>query len=767
MSRPARIARKNRHQRKTDRRPALEPLENRYLLTAAPGSTDPLNLLSSGLCNCPICTGQGLPTDSTSDTSTTPSASSGSLSSLPALSSNPGARAKLVLDFDGDFQATWGAWSNATTPVFDRDGDATTFSDTELLAIQEIWARVAEDYAPFNIDVTTIDPGVLTERVVAHIAIGGNGSWYGSSAGGVAYVGGFYNSAPNVGYVFEDNLSSAKSIADAASHEAGHLFGLSHQSLWSDTTLVSSYNRGNADWAPIMGTGYYSARTTWHNGATNVSSTAYQDDISILAGANNGFGLKADDFGSSISTASSLSLTGGSVNLAGLLGRHDDVDVWQFSTLGGSASFALSVIAVGSNLDATLELRDAGGNLLAIANPGDSWSAGLSMSLTGGTYFLIARSDGSYGNMGQYTLAGSIENATQSPPELSLLVDGQALTSGSLTDVGRIPLGSVVSKTFTVTNTGSGTLTLSLIDPAALPPGFTLVSNFGSTTLDAGQSTQFVIQFSGSELGEYGGLLQLLSNDADEGTFDLSLRGSVEASAIVVDDGSSGWTRSGPWKQVKGQGYGNNYYTLNKANSSQYASWSFSGLAAGEYRVWATWVGASGNTASARYSALEGGSSLASWTVSQRTSASGLAAEGVAWSSLGSVTLSGNQLVIRLANGGSGTLVADAIRVEWIGSGGAAAGSLASAPSDRAALLFDAVHTCASQTHSAATGTKTDAAQLPTTLDEQAMSATSIMERADSFAAEWFGDAEDEEQSELAEFWQSSGADVVEVLLLA
>ena len=72
---------------------------------------------------------------------------------------------KLYLDFDGHFEAQWGSYSNVTTPVFDRDGDPTTFSDAELESIYDIWSRVVEDFAPFNIDVTTVEPPELAPGV--------------------------------------------------------------------------------------------------------------------------------------------------------------------------------------------------------------------------------------------------------------------------------------------------------------------------------------------------------------------------------------------------------------------------------------------------------------------------------------------------------------------------------------------------------------------------------------------------------------------------
>ena len=44
------------------------------------------------------------------------------------------------------------------------DGDLGTFNDTEREQIQSIWQRVAEDYAPFDVDVTTQDPGRRGDR---------------------------------------------------------------------------------------------------------------------------------------------------------------------------------------------------------------------------------------------------------------------------------------------------------------------------------------------------------------------------------------------------------------------------------------------------------------------------------------------------------------------------------------------------------------------------------------------------------------------------
>src|SRR5262245_3314154 len=120
----------------------------------------------------------------------------------PAYSSLPGARATLYLDFDGDFEAQWGSSTNITTPAFDTDNDPTSFSASELAAIHDVWANVAEDYAPFNINVTTVDPGSYPDGVALKVVIGGDGAWCGGG-GGISWPGSCGDpSAPNASFVF-------------------------------------------------------------------------------------------------------------------------------------------------------------------------------------------------------------------------------------------------------------------------------------------------------------------------------------------------------------------------------------------------------------------------------------------------------------------------------------------------------------------------------------------------------------------------------------
>ena len=73
------------------------------------------------------------------------------------LHSNTGASKILFLDFDGH-DLTNTAWSKGTrlvAPPCDWDGNPLSFSDREKGYIKEIHHRVSEDFAPFDVDVTT------------------------------------------------------------------------------------------------------------------------------------------------------------------------------------------------------------------------------------------------------------------------------------------------------------------------------------------------------------------------------------------------------------------------------------------------------------------------------------------------------------------------------------------------------------------------------------------------------------------------------------
>jgi hypothetical protein len=65
-----------------------------------------------------------------------------------------------------------------------------------------------------------------------------------------------------------------------------------------------------------------------------------------------------------------------------------------------------------NNLDARLELRSATGTLIASAAPSTSFGASISTTLAAGSYRLAVASQGSYGDLGQYFVSGTIVPAS-------------------------------------------------------------------------------------------------------------------------------------------------------------------------------------------------------------------------------------------------------------------------------------------------------------------------------------------------------------------
>ena len=50
--------------------------------------------------------------------------------------------------------------------ALDSDGDFTSFNAAEQAAIARIWQRAAEDFAPFDVDVTTEEPATFGPRTI-------------------------------------------------------------------------------------------------------------------------------------------------------------------------------------------------------------------------------------------------------------------------------------------------------------------------------------------------------------------------------------------------------------------------------------------------------------------------------------------------------------------------------------------------------------------------------------------------------------------------
>jgi hypothetical protein len=344
----------------------------------------------------------------------------GVFAQIPQLNSYDPAQATVFIDFDGQY-VTGTPW-NWGGPI---TAQPSGFSSS---AITEIFNRVAEDFRIFNLNITTdstVYAGAPVNKRV-RIIVTPTYQWYGM-AGGVSLVGSFVSGNNTPAWVFSGLLgNSVKSVAEAISHEAGHTLGLQHQSVYkADCSKDYEYGPGQGSgeigWAPIMGVGYYKNLTTWYNGTNAINCSTFQNDINIIAGSPNNFGLRTDDHADTHLSATPITLTTIDFTAEGLVNSATDKDVFQF-TLTDPTNFKLNAIPEnvglsnsGANVDIRVSLLNGAADTIGQYNPTDLLNAGVDSNLNSGTYYLVIEGVGNvnlsdYGSLGYYLVSGTLDN---------------------------------------------------------------------------------------------------------------------------------------------------------------------------------------------------------------------------------------------------------------------------------------------------------------------------------------------------------------------
>ncbi len=331
------------------------------------------------------------------------------------LHSRPNAKATIYLDFDGyvdDYKGNAAAAQKnyIATPKY-----------TNREAISNIWRSVAEDFAIFDVDVTTEEPTIdklvkssaddeiYGKRVVFDPRTG-EGKWY-AGAGGVSGLGAFGFKADRPAFIFG---ATTDNVACQATHEVSHTLGLTHDGgniivpvgsvmlidgKWVEVeeefTIESEYYTGqkvskDCFWYPVMGGVPTRDGADYINQFSNgnyESATNDEDDFVVITGGASGaregnvvvfpeslypngpetgfwkLRLLEDDVGDDIVSAAPY--TGERTALI----STNDVDVLSFSAKAGKVTLKVSPeyegSSYGSSLDAKVELLDKEGEILA------------------------------------------------------------------------------------------------------------------------------------------------------------------------------------------------------------------------------------------------------------------------------------------------------------------------------------------------------------------------------------------------------------------
>jgi len=328
------------------------------------------------------------------------------------LHSRPGASKVLYLDFNGHTTPA-GVWSGTAivTPAFQLSGTASPTDQLNLNAIRDIWLHVAEDFAAWDIDVTTEQPPT-TARGQRCVIGGSVMDWMGvTGVMGVAHLnsfGGAINGNDDNNFVFIDNnyptmkptTSNVEVTILCVAHEVGHTLGLQH---WGETASGTGQaytvghtvtgHAGLTSVCPIMGNsglvGWPSAcnLNQWSKGDYPFSNIV-QDDVATITT----FAPKiADDHGNTLvgaTVVSGTSITGG-----GVISDSSDVDLMKITAGAGALTLTvtphLKYRNYNGNLKVGLSLLNSAGTVVAK----NYVTSGVGNTLTynvpsGGTYYI-------------------------------------------------------------------------------------------------------------------------------------------------------------------------------------------------------------------------------------------------------------------------------------------------------------------------------------------------------------------------------------------
>jgi len=278
--------------------------------------------------------------------------------------------------------------------------------------------------------------------------------------------------------------------------------------------------------------------------------------------------------------------------------------------------------------------------------------------------------DGKTVTGGRLNAAGALQAAAAAGPEIYVALDGGNVLSGTtVLDAGQTVEGLPVVGTLTVSNIG--------LDPQApplelsdvlLPDGFSLLVDFEPLDLASGESMELSIQLDAATPGSYSGTLSLVTNDADENPFAITLLGQVVADddVRIVDDGDAGFfLGSESWIFNSSAGYqGDEVWTF-QGSGEEFAFWQFP-VHSGVYQVAAGWDPHFTSATDTPFTISDGITTLETVTVDQSSSPGDFTAQGGPWQVLGQYQVLDNLLDITVTNEANGNVVADAIRIERI-----------------------------------------------------------------------------------------------------
>lgn len=144
---------------------------------------------------------------------------------------------------------------------------------------------------------------------------------------------------------------------------------------------------------------------------------------------------------------------------------------------------------------------------------------------------------------------GAVEIQPAAAPEVevrgnNVVINDNDATAGAsdFTDFGTVGVGSPLTRTFTVKNTGTAALTTGGL---TVPAGFTITEGL-SGSIAAGGSDTFSVRLNATAAGTFAGNISFTNNDANESPYNFAIKGVVNVptfrlvSGVLTVTGTSG-----------------------------------------------------------------------------------------------------------------------------------------------------------------------------------------------------------------------------------
>jgi|GEM_PF-2017902 len=472
----------------------------------------------------------------------------GAVGATPAFSSLPNSEYVIFCDFDGEVVNSPN-WSDQ--PI--NAAPDLKFNDTAW--VERVWKRVAEDYIPFDINVTT-DPAKFEATPIekrVHCIITPTTNWYAGArddVGGVAKTSTFGMDIPCWAF-----SGLEYEVAKAISHEVGHTLGLNHHGQGTEE-YYRGHGTGETAWGPIMGSTFFRNVTQWSNGEYTNATNPGQDDLAVITAG--GISVRVDDAGNTPGTASPTTILANSFAQSGVIERTADSDWYQFTTTGGPVTIDVDVLDVGTpgtlkgpNLAVDIRLLKADGTTLVTSSaPISTLGASVSANLSPDTYYLEVKGAGrgtadanftAYGSLGQYSISGMVP----SPGRLQVLRrdNGVEVPSGSQvqaeTNFGTPLTGQSLDVAYLVRNVGS--LPLQFVG-TTISPGQFQASTVAPQALAPGQEVELTVTYQPNVAGTHSALVSIDSDDPDRDPYTFVVNGSAVLDSpdlVVVRNGTT------------------------------------------------------------------------------------------------------------------------------------------------------------------------------------------------------------------------------------